>query len=465
MNFAYVVYVCVVAAMGGLLFGYDTAVISGAVEPLREHFRLDSLELGWVVGSALLGCVAGAAFAGRLTDLVGRRVVLTGSALLFLMSALWCYVSTAVSELVSARVLGGVAVGFSSLLVPIYIAELAPPARRGALVSINQGAILVGMVLSYLANAWIGRMGGWNWLAERGWRLMLGADAVPALLFLILSFFIPESPRWLLKQGRTAAAYRVLDRLHGFMAAKAELTEIQSAISREEGAVAELFGTGHRGVLVMAMALALFQAITGINIVMYYAPTIFTSAGVGTGDALGHSVIIGLVMLSFTILSMFLVDRVGRRPLMLLASVGMGASLCLLGVMFAGAAGGSRWLLLWTLTYVSSFSIGMGGVYWVVVSEIFPTRVRGVAVSLSVVFLWGGNYLVSQFFPIMLATLEGNVFYLFALMCVLCFLFILTFVPETRGRTLETIEAELYGNRKSAAQSAAALSVGPEHRK
>jgi len=443
----YVIFVSVVAAMGGLLFGYDTAVISGTVEALREHFALDALELGWVVGSALLGCVGGVIVAGKLTDWLGRRIVLAVSALLFLASGLWCYVAGSVTELVAARILGGVAVGFASLLVPVYIAELAPPRRRGALVSLNQIAILLGMVLSYLANAWIGQLGDTAWLAQTGWRVMLGAEALPALLFLILSLVIPESPRWLLKRERTDQARAVLERLHGPAIAAAELAEIREAISHEQASVFELFRHGTRGVVLMAMTLALFQAITGINIVMYYAPTIFTSAGIGTGTALSHSVIIGLVMLIFTLGSMFLVDRLGRRPIMLLASAGMGLSLVLLGRMFEGTSGDGGWLLLWILTYVSSFSIGMGGIYWVVVSEIFPTRVRGAAASLSVIFLWGGNYLVSQFFPAMLVALAGHVFYVFALMCLLCFVFIFAFVPETKGKSLEQIEGELFGER------------------
>lgn len=446
---AYVVFVSVAAAIGGLLFGYDTAVISGTVEALREHFALDPFKLGWVVGSALLGCVGGVVVAGKLTDWLGRRTVLAVSALLFLASALWCYWAPSVTELVAARILGGVGVGFASLLVPVYIAELAPPRHRGALVSLNQMAILLGMVLSYIVNAWIGRMGDGAWLAETGWRVMLGAEAVPALIFLALSLAIPESPRWLLKRGWTDRARVVLQRLHGAATAQRELAEIRDAISHEQASVMELFRRGRRGVVVMAMVLALFQAITGINIVMYYAPTIFTSAGIATGAALSHSVIIGLVMLVFTGGSMLLVDRVGRRPIMLLAAAGMGLSLGLLGWMFAGAASDGWWLLLWILTYVSSFSIGMGGIYWVVVSEIFPTRVRGAAASLSVVFLWGGNYLVSQFFPAMLAVLAGHVFYFYAFMCLLCFVFVLVFVPETKGKTLEHIEGELFGVRAS----------------
>lgn len=446
MNGRYVIFVSSVAAMGGLLFGYDTAVISGAVEPLRHHFSLAPLALGWVVGSALVGSVAGAAVAGKLTDAFGRRAALWLSGLIFLLSGVWCYASPSVAQLVMARILGGIGVGVASLLVPVYIAELSPPQSRGALVSLNQVAILAGMVLSYLVNAWIGQVGGNAWLATAGWRVMLGAEALPALVFLTLSMGIPESPRWLLKRGRTDDARRVLERLHGEGMARRELQEIREAIAHEQGSVAELFQPGRRGTVVMAMVLALFQAITGINIVMYYAPTIFASAGIATGRALEQSVIIGLVMLAFTLVSMLLVDRLGRRPIMLLASAGMGLSLTLLGLTFTAGAGNARWSMIWILAYVSSFSIGMGGIYWVVVSEIFPTRVRGAAMSLSVVFLWGGNYLVSQFFPAMLAALHSRVFFVFALMCGACLAFIWTFVPETRGRTLEEIERELFGS-------------------
>jgi SP family arabinose:H+ symporter-like MFS transporter len=442
---SYVVLVSMIAAMGALLFGYDTAVISGTVDALRSHFQLGPLGLGLVVGSALIGCVIGAATAGKLTDELGRRAVLALSAFLFLISSICCYLAATITELIAARLVGGLGVGVASLLVPVYIAELAPPRSRGALVSLNQVAILVGMVLSYVINAWIGRIGNAAWLASTGWRVMLGVEAIPAVTFLILSFTIPESPRWLVKRGRTEAACAVLERLHGAITAQAELAEIREAISHEQASIAVLFRRGTRGIVIMAMVLALFQAITGINIVMYYAPTIFTSAGIGTGMALENSVIIGLVMLVFTCGSMALVDRVGRRPIMLFASAGMGLSLTLLGWMFAGAHSDGLWLLLWILTYVSSFSIGMGGIYWVVVSEIFPTRVRGAAMSLSVIFLWGGNYLVSQFFPAMLAVLNNRVFFVFASMCLVCFIFIWRFVPETKGKTLEQIEGELFG--------------------
>lgn len=443
----HVIYISVVAAVGSLLFGYDTAVISGTVDALRTHFALDPLRLGWVVGSALIGCIGGALVAGELTDWLGRRKVLALSAILFLVSAVWCYFSRTENELIWARILGGVGVGFASLVVPVYIAELAPPENRGALVQLNQIGILVGMVLSYIVNAWIGAKGDAAWLAHTGWRIMLGAEAIPSALFLGLLFAIPESPRWLVKQGRTQRARQILERLHGAETAKIELQEITESMDGLQFKARDLFKKGTRGTVIFAVILALLQAVTGINVVMYYAPTIFTSAGVATSTALGHSVIIGLVMLFFTLGSMFLVDRFGRRPIMLLGSAGMGFSLALLGFNFGHAGAGGWGMLMCILIYVAFFSVGMGGIFFVVISEIFPTRIRGTAASLAVVFLWVGNYLVSLLFPMMLAALAGSVFYVYAFLCLVCFLFIFAYLPETKGRTLEEIEKLLFSPR------------------
>jgi SP family arabinose:H+ symporter-like MFS transporter len=441
----YVYRVCLVATLGGLLFGYDTAVISGAVDALKAHFQLDALALGWLVASALLGCIVGVLIAGKLTDVVGRRAVLILSGVLFLVSALGCTLTHSPSELVMARILGGIGVGIASLLSPLYIAELAPAQIRGALVSLNQIAILVGMVISYMANAWIAGRGDVAWLDETGWRFMLGAMAIPATFFILLTFSIPESPRWLLKRGRHEEARGILVQINEDpVQVDREIAEIRQAIEHEQGKLSELFRPGTRGTVFMSMILAFFQAITGINVVMYYGPTIFTSAGIGTGTALGNSVIISLVMTAFTVVSIVLVDRVGRRPLLLFASAGMGISLALLGLGFDQHGASGMGLLIWILVYVASFSIGMGGIYWVVVSEIFPTRVRGAASSLSVVFLWGGNLLVTLFFPRMLEVLAGHVFYVYAFMCLLCFFFILWCVPETKGKSLEQIEHDLF---------------------
>ena len=438
------VFVSVAAALGGVVFGYDTGVISGAVEALRVHFSLNPLDLGWLVSSALIGCIGGVLVAGVLTDWLGRRMVIALSAVLFLASSVWCYYSHSSMELTLARILGGIGVGFASLVVPVYIAELSPPGIRGALVSLNQIGILVGMDLSYLANAWIGRLGNGTWLNDTGWRVMLGVEAVPAAVFLGFTLLIPESPRWLMKRGRREDALFVLRRLHGDAKAADEAREIAVTITEEQGSLGELFRPGARGVIIMAVVLAIFQAITGINIIMYYAPTIFTSAGIGIGSALTHSVVIGTVMLFFTGGSMYLVDRLGRRPIMLIAAAGMGISIGLMGYFFARTSGSGWELLLCTLTYVSSFSIGMGGIFFVLISEIFPTRIRGAATSVAVVVLWCGNYLVSVLFPVMLDVLKADSFYVFAVICLACFGFVWRFVPETKGKTLEEIEHQFY---------------------
>jgi SP family arabinose:H+ symporter-like MFS transporter len=442
----YLRLICVAAAVDSSIYGYDTAVISGTANALRTHFRLDPLAVGWVVGSALLGCVAGVLVVGRLTDRFGRRRMFVASALIFLLSALWCYAAPSVSQLVMARIAGGIGVGFASLLVPVYIAEISPAKIRGALVSLHQFGIVTGMTLAYFVNAWIGRGGNAQWLADRGWRLMLVATGVPAVVFLLLTLLMPESPRWLMKRGRVSESLAVLRRLHGDEAAEAETQEIRTTIDEERLGIRTLFKRGVRGVMFMTMALALFQAITGINVIMYYAPSIYISVGVGAANALAYQVINGLALIAGTISSMFVVDRLGRRPIMLLAITAMGLSIGLMGTFFGRATGGGLgWgMVACTLLYIYAFNFGMGGIYWVMVSEIFPTRIRGAASSLSVMFLWGGNWVVLLLFPTMLQVFNGAVFYLFAGICALCLIFMWLLVPETKGKTLERIERELY---------------------
>ena len=441
----YLGFICVIVAVDSFVYGYDTAVISGAVEAIRSHFQLSALEIGSVVSSLLLGCVAGVLLVGRLTDWLGRRKMFMLSALIFLVSAVWCYYATSAAELIVARVLGGVGVGFASLLVPVYIAEISPPESRGMLVSLHQLGIVIGMNVAYVVNAWLGRGGDEVWLADQGWRVMLGACAIPAFLFLLLTPLIPESPRWLIKRGKDSEALAVLQRLHGEQVAQAEAKEIRETVNQEQGRIRELFRPGVRGVMFMAMTLALFQAITGITVVVFYAATIFHSVGIGIEGALVHQATVGIALVTGTITSMFVVDRLGRRPIMLMAISAMGVSLIFMASSLSSAGGGGWTALIWTLIFVYAFNFGMGGIYWVVVSEIFPTRIRGTASSLSIIFLWGGNYFVLLFFPTLLEHLHGNVFYLFAGTSALCLAFMWRFVPETKGRTLEKIEHELYG--------------------
>ncbi|HET9108585.1 MAG TPA: sugar porter family MFS transporter [Steroidobacteraceae bacterium] len=442
----YLRLICMAAAVDSSVYGYDTAVISGTADSLRRHFGLDPLAVGWVIGSALLGCVLGVLIVGRLTDWLGRRRMFVASALIFLLSAIWCYLAPSVTQLVLARVMGGIGVGFASLLVPVYIAEISPARIRGALVSLHQFGIVTGMTLAYVVNAWIGRNGDVAWLADRGWRVMLVTTGVPAGIFLLLTVVMPESPRWLIKRGKLAEALAVLRRLHGAEAAATEAQEIRATIEQERGRMRELFRRGVRGIMFMAMTLALFQAITGINVIMYYAPSIYTSVGVGAANALSYQVINGVALIAGTISSMFVVDRLGRRPIMLMAITAMGVSIGLMGAFFGRATGGGLgWgMVACTLLYIFAFNFGMGGIYWVMVSEIFPTRIRGAASSLSVMFLWGGNWVVLLMFPTMLNVFKGGVFYLFAAICIVCLLFMWLFVPETKGKTLEHIERELF---------------------
>lgn len=441
---SYVIYICGIAALGGLLFGYDTAVISGATEAIQARFGLSDLSLGWAVSSALLGCIVGTLIAGWFADKFGRKRGLIFSGLLFSASAFACVIAPNIELLVLARFIGGIGVGVASMVTPIYIAEVAPAKIRGGLVTMNQIAIVSGMVLSYLANWMIVSWGDAEWMKMTGWRWMLGFELIPAFIFLVLTIWIPESPRWLAKRDRHSESRLILKRILDEDEVDAEYDSILSNLNVEEGRMHELFKPGGRKITYMAMILALFQAITGINIVMYYAPRIFLDAGIGTGNAYGHSIIIGLVMVFFTIISMLLVDRVGRRPLMILASAGMGISLFLMGFAFSKEDQNGTLLLVYTLSYVASFSFGMGGIYWVVVSEIFPNRIRGRAMTLSVVFLWGGNFLVAQFFPYMLSALQSDAFNVFAVSCFVCLAFIVKFVPETKKRTLESIESEYF---------------------
>lgn len=441
---AYVYRISIIAAIGGLLFGYDTAVISGTTEAIQSKFALNDIALGWVVSSALIGCIAGVLIAGWFTDSFGRKKALLLSGLLFAVSAIGSAFPVNADFLIIARLVGGIGVGIASMVTPMYIAEIAPPDKRGALVSLNQVAIVFGMVLAYAANRFIVGLGDEVWMITIGWRWMFGVEVLPAIIFLALTPFIVESPRWFVKKKLFADAKSVIQKITRPELVTSTYNEVIESLQEEEGKIGELFQPKARKTTIMTMILALFQAITGINIVMYYAPRIFLSAGIGTGDAYGHSIIIGSVMVLFTIFSLFLVDRIGRRPLMQTAAAGMGLSLLLMGLVFPQASEQGLLLLICTLSFVSFFSIGMGGIYWVVVSEIFPNRLRGRAMALSVIFLWGGNFIVAQFFPAMLSALQEQVFMVFAVVCFICFIFIRKYVPETKGRSLEAIEQEFF---------------------
>ena len=431
------------ATLGGLLFGYDTAVIAGTIEFLQTHFDLTDLALGWTVSSALLGCMIGAAFAGWLSDRFGRKRTMVVCAVLFFASAIWSGMAQSPGELVLARILGGLGVGAASLLTPIYIAEIAPSRIRGGLITLNQIAILVGMIVVYFVNAQLAVTGDDAWRVSTAWRWMFASEGIPALLFLLMLFAIPESPRWLVLKGKLEEAKAILERVGGDHDIDQKLSEIKASHHEDaQPAWRTLLQLPQRTVLVVGITIAILQQATGINIVMYYAPRIFTSAGLDTSSAIGHSVLIGLAMLFFTLIALVLTDRIGRKPLLMFSAITMTVSLAALGFTFVeGDASNATLLLILVITYVAAFSIGMGPLGWVVIAEIFPNEMRGRAVGLCVLMLWLTNFIVSQTFPELLSRFAENSFFIYTVFGAFSIYFFARHVKETRGRTLEEIES------------------------
>jgi len=437
----YVYVLTIVAALGGLLFGYDTGVIGGCIGFLAERFALNAAMKGWAASSALVGCIVGAACAGSLSDRLGRRTVLQIAAVLFTISAIGSAVPRTLAELVFARILGGLGVGAASMLSPLYISEVAPARIRGRLVSINQLTIVLGFFVVFCVNAWIERLGNDAWNVAYGWRWMFGSETAPALLFMALLFTVPESPRWLTKQGRGSEALAVLERVVGPEQATADAAEIRDAIAHEEGSVRQLFEPGLRVALVIGLALAVLQQVTGINSILYYGPEVFKSAGFERHTAFLQNVLVGAVNVAFTLVAIATVDKVGRKFLLLVGSAGMGVFLTLLALSFDVEAIGGPWMLVFVLGYIACFALSVGPVVWVIMSEIFPTRIRGRAMAFATVFLWCACYLVSQTFPMLEERLgSGHTFYCYAAMCAVMVLFVWRVLPETKGKTLEEIE-------------------------
>ncbi len=445
-SIVYVMLVCMVAALGGLLFGYDTGVINGAIGPLKAHFVLDANWAGWATGCALVGCAIGAAVAGVLSDWLGRKKVLIFSAILFLISAVGTALPKNITTFIIYRIIGGLGVGAASMSSPMYIAEISPARIRGRMVSVNQFAIVTGFLVVYFVNYFIALQGDQMWNQESGWRWMFGSEALPALLLLVLLFFVPESPRWLTKQNRSDEALGILARVDGAEYAKTELLEIKDAIAHESGSLKQLLQPGMKIVLVIGLVLAVLQQVTGINVFLYFGTEIFKKMGSETNAALLQTVVVGAVNLTFTIVAIWTVDRIGRKPLMMIGSVGMGLSLLGMGLA-AYYQKTDLWVLLFILGYIACFALSVGPVTWVILSEIFPTRIRGRAMAIATVCLWVANYVVSQTFPMMD---ENNwllekfhhafPFWLYGIFCVVLVTFIWRLVPETKGKTLEEIE-------------------------
>jgi sugar porter (SP) family MFS transporter len=442
----YLTLLSLVAALGGLLFGYDTAVISGAIGFMEAHFQLSPVQTGWAASCTLLGCGLGACLAGALSDRWGRKNVLILSAILFFVSAIGTAVPANLTQFVIFRIICGLAVGAASITSPMYIAEISPARIRGRMVSVNQFAIVSGMLLVYFANYFIAGLGDPAWNQTTGWRWMFASEAVPAVLLLALLFFVPETPRFLLAKARPEEALRILSRVNGPAAAGREMREITDAIAQEGAALGDLFKPGARTVLLIGIALAVLQQVTGINVFLYYAPDIFNKLGAHTDAALLQTVIVGAVNLLFTVVAIWTVDRLGRKPLMLLGSFGMGVSLVAIGLA-ACLQKTEMWVLVFILGYIASFALAVGPVTWVILSEIFPTRIRGRGMALATVCLWAANFIVSQTFPMMDRSPRllgwfhhGFPFFLYAGFCAMTIVLVWRWVPETKGQTLERIE-------------------------
>jgi len=450
-NSKYLFFITLTAAFGGFLFGYDTAVISGTIGFVKSKFALDSVMEGWFVSSALVGCIIGVALAGELSDRFGRKTSLILSGFLFSLSAIGCALSASHTELIIYRLIGGLGVGVASMLSPLYISEVSPPKIRGRMVALYQFSITIGILLAYFANAYLLKQSNIltfesgsileNVMISEVWRAMFGSEAIPALLFFLAMFFVPESPRWFASKDKNSKALDVLATINGKEKAEIELESIKVSIEKEEsGSWAVLFHKGIRVALLAGIALAILSQFTGINAIIYYGPRIMEDAGLKLSDALGGQVIIGFVNVAATVYAIWKIDQFGRKKLMIGGITGMFISLLFVGILFLLEKTSGILIMIFILTFITSFAIGYGPVIWVLLSEIYPTKIRGRAMSVATLTLWVGTAIIGQVVPWMLDTLTpAGTFFVFAICCIPV-PFILKYMPETKGLALEDIE-------------------------
>jgi MFS transporter, SP family, arabinose:H+ symporter len=447
----YLLCLVLIASLGGFLFGYDTAVISGTIGFVKEKFALDAVMEGWYVSSALVGCLVGVAVAGFLSDRFGRKRILLLSAILFSVSGIGCAVAATHLALTAYRIVGGLGIGVASMLSPLYISEIAPSHIRGRMVALYQFAITIGILFSYFVNAWLLHIaqsappGGSGWIhhifVAEVWRGMLGSETIPALLFFLLLLFVPESPRWLVARGQDALARHILTRIEGEEIADREIKEIKETVSRESGSLRILFEPGIRLALLLGVALAFLTQVSGINAIIYYGPRILEDAGFTLGDALGGQVVIGIVNVVFTLVAIWKIDDLGRRPLLIVGVSGIVASLVVIGFLFKFNVTSGLWLMTFILLFIACFAFSFGPVIWVLLSEMYPTRVRGRAMSIATLSLWTGTALVGQTVPWLLENLQPyGTFWLFALLCSPAIYLGWKVLPETKEKSLEEIE-------------------------
>lgn len=456
-NLGYISFLSVVAAIGGFLFGYDTAVISGTIAQVSIQFQLDAISQGWYVGCALVGSIFGVLCAGVLSDSFGRKKTLFVAAVLFTISALACALSDTFHQLVAARIVGGIGIGVVSIISPLYISEMSVAQYRGRLVSLYQLAVTVGFLGAYLVNFVLldysfkgaenlGNLSLRHIFYEEVWRSMLGMAAVPAVIFFATLFFIPESPRWLVLKQRNRQASSILKRLYGSeQSANYELQQIMMATGRTHKTNWRmLFEPGIRKAVFIGAAIAILGQFMGVNAVLYYGPSIFESSGLSGGDSLFYQVMVGLVNVLTTILAVFVIDKIGRKKLVYYGVSSMIVFLLLIALYFIGGTSlglPNGFLLVCFLAYVFSCAISISAVIWVLLSEMYPAKVRGMAMSIAGFSLWIGTYLIGQLTPWLLENLtSGGTFLLFAFMCIPYMLIVWKLVPETTGKSLEEIE-------------------------
>lgn len=434
-NWTYVGMVSFVAAIGGLLFGFDTGVISGTISGIVEDFNLSAWQEGFAVSNLIIACIIGSVLTGPLTDRFGRKKMLLLAGILFTLSAVLSGLPRHYWQLIVARFIGGLGVGIASVLSPIYIAELAPACVRGILVSVNQLAIVVGILLTYINNWLLVGVG------ENDWRWMFEVEAIPAFLFTVGLIFIPESPRWLAKNNQDDNARNVFRRIAGDDYARTEMERIRKSLEKEEGGLIELLNPRLRALLFVGFTLAIFANATGINVIIYYGTEIFKMAGfVEKATSFKAQMIIGLTNLLFTFAGMALIDRTGRKVLHVFAYGLMTFSMFSLGLMFTLRDIAPIWMVIPVMTYVASFACGVGVVIWVYLSEMFPNKIRGAAMGIATMLIWMANFAVTQFFPILRDKMGGKVFFLFTGASLIAFLFALVMMRETKGLHLEEID-------------------------
>ena len=440
-NKRFIVLVSFVAALGGLLFGFDTAIISGTIPYITSYFRLDEYMLGWSVSSILIGCAFGAMLAGKFADKYGRRFALIVCAILFAVSGIGAGVSTSLYEFILYRLLGGLGVGAAAMVSPMYIAEMAPAKWRGRLVACYQLAIVIGILVAYFSNYLFDGLG------ENNWRWMFASQAAPSLLFFGLLLLVPETPRWLIMKGKKAAATKILEKIAETESIEEEVEEIKNSFhAKHSVSIKQLFGKTYRPVLWIGIIVAVFQQVTGINSIIYYAPVIFKETGISGTSSLLQTIAIGVVNIISTFIAIGLVDKVGRKKLLLIGSVLMGLSLVAVGLCFRYSYFDNYIVLVFMLLYVASFGATMGAVVWVYITEIFPNLIRSLALSIATLSLWLADFAVTLSFPVMTKHLGVSyTMFCYALLCAVAFVYMLFKVKETKGRSLEELETLFTG--------------------